>query len=68
MILALARVDLDLFYSKVKCELVHAFKYGKLFESHFMAQGAPLAQLVEYQTLDHKVACSKLARGAVLCP
>ena len=30
--------------------------------------GAPLAQLVEYRTLDHKVVCSILTRVAVLCP
>ena len=30
--------------------------------------GAPLAQLVECQTLDREVAGSNLTRGVVLCP
>ena len=35
---------------------------------HNMMAGAPLAQLVECQTLDRKVAGLNLTRGTVLCP
>ena len=33
-----------------------------------LTERAPLAQSVEYRTLDHKVAGSNLTRGAVLGP
>ena len=35
---------------------------------HAQLRGAPIAQLGEHQTLDHKVAGSILTGGAVLCP
>ena len=40
-----------------------------IFEEKFpmFFWGAPLAQLVECQTLDHKVAGLNLTRGTVLC-
>ena len=38
-----------------------------MFRTFTISQGAPIAQLVERQTLDRKVAGSNHTRGAVLC-
>ena len=37
-------------------------------ETALIVEGAPLAQFLEYGTLDHKVTSSNLTMGAVLCP
>ena len=39
-----------------------------VLEITLTSRGAPIAQLGECRTLDHKVAGSILTRGTVLCP
>ena len=51
-----------------KFSIIEDYFYRYLTLQSQNCVGAPLAQLVECQTLDHKVAGSNLTRGTVLSP
>ena len=55
-------------YDKDSNKPGYTIQFIHLYNDSKMMEGAPIPQLGEHQTLDHRVAGSIFIQGAVLCP